>query len=169
MYAAAVNFPLNKPPVRIYVAHSAIDYLRHERISSSDVDFKPDVFETSGVQDFLEDIFKKHEELGPYTFVLGSFGAHPDGIPFVDFFGYYQVGDWPGAAVAMPLKWTLQGMKRSMVQIPEDTLLMLGKEAEYRKTTKSINEYITNMPQVLALSETIDWSKNVWRMHQMNP
>jgi len=105
----------------------------------------------TNARDHLSEFIDNHPAVfSPYTYVLGTVrGDVQSGDKLVDVFGF-MLKNWSDNPDVYP--WTV----KNGVYIPEvnichycgDTLMLLGEEEKFRRTKKSLEEYIFHDPDL---------------------
>ena len=94
------------------------------------------------------------KEIMKFDYLLGAIWGKKD-EKIIDLFGFSDISEWPGNpdVTSFVIKnggYDTREDDDSFVESYTcgDTLIMLGEEEKYRRTTKSLDEYMRNPPEI---------------------
>jgi hypothetical protein len=142
----SMTFSKKKPPIRVYIHTTGLEKcFGYNPLDQA----KKHVKRTLDSLEEMKEIQKEVPNLNFDYIIAGVWGDESTKEKMIDFVGYRVTGEWPGNPDIS--FWT----SRSGVfdfsgedVVCGDILIALGKEEEYRRTTKSLEDYISNPPEL---------------------
>lgn len=143
---ARLNYPDFQTPARVYIHKGGFV----EAFGS------PPEPRITNARNYFIKCFRKVPE-GRFDYVLAIIWGR-EGKPMADFFGYHDIGSWPGNPTISA--WVMENgviapNDRSKDITCGDGIIITGLEEIYRRGTKNLEEFVHNPPQVKGL-EFID-------------
>ncbi len=145
-FIGRINLPDLKVPVRAYVHEAGFNEA-----------YKGDIEEAQAyLKDFMTDSLRWYsgKEIMKFDYLLGAIWGKKD-EKIIDLFGFSDISEWPGNpdVTSFVIKnggYDTREDDDSFVESYTcgDTLIMLGEEEKYRRTTKSLDEYMRNPPEI---------------------
>ncbi len=139
-----------RPPIRAYI-HKAGLYEA----------FGPE-YPRLGAEDHLMEVLNEHKKrLQKYVFLLAALWGKikekdpPKATKMIDFFGFYDIDNWERSNPDIDLFVMKEGIIIPETSICEDTLIVFGREAEFRRKTASLPDYMYNTPELGKLTPRI--------------
>jgi hypothetical protein len=131
------NLPNKEPPVRAYLHQAGF-----KELYGGDTD-KAEFY-------FLGILDSQHKNLDNFGYVLATIWGDKDSrAKIIDFFGYSSVSPKENPEVHA---WVVRDgvtIRTGLDHSPTtcgDTLIVLGREEEHRRTTKDLNDFMSNPP-----------------------
>jgi hypothetical protein len=137
-FNARLNFEHTNPPMRAYVHKTWGHYQEAE--------------------EYLNDVLHKYEkEFAKCGFILAAVwrSETSNNLDVLRFdFSVPSVGIWPGNPVISP--WSVKnGLYDPRETTLEDIVIVFGEEGKYRRTTKTLEEYVKKWPYLEKLEPQI--------------
>ena len=137
-----INLPDFEVPVRAYIHEAGF-----EEVYGGDVEV---------ARKRLEDVirlsdWKEREKQMNLQYILTTLIGGEEkyqGKPIVGFFGFFDIENWPGESKVKIFCYLKPDQREVILNVRGDTLIMLGEEEKYRRTTKSLDEYMRNPPEI---------------------
>ncbi len=130
------QFRGHTPQVRVYYHKSGFELYSSEKRDPT--------------MDLINALEKHDSELKSFNYVLAvAWGDINKKERIIEFFGYREITEWPGNPEVSSL------IIKNNILVPQreitcgDTLILLGEEEKYRRTTRSLDEYFTYPPHLI--------------------
>jgi len=149
-FIARLNFPQLEVPGRVYVHPVGFAEAYENKLTN--------------LQNYFLEISQHHKYLfaGCNYFLATIWGDVKNKERVADLFMFSCVKNWPGNPDVLPYEIREGELIREKGLAPEDetftcsdTLIMLGKEEEYRRATKSLEEYMVRYPDLGELEASL--------------
>jgi len=94
----------------------------------------------------LEGLHASRNYIGRFSHILAAvWGDESDKV--IDFFGYQGIKNWPGNAGCVPWNVVNGSMNILIEHCCEDAQLMVADEIRYRRSCKSLEDFMANPPE----------------------
>ena len=155
VFIAQENTRIKELPVRTYIAESwKKAFPGNELYSSKKLASE---YQKSSLGPLVD--LATREEL---SFFITGIWANESGSKNIDVFGYSFDKNWPGNPVIA--NWTIEdgGWRKNFIVECGDSTILRGEEEKYRRTTKSLQEYIENPIPIVRLVEAGCFKQDNW-------
>lgn len=133
-FVARFNLPSRKPFVRAYLHRAGLLSAYGQKDTPVDC-----------AKSYMTEVIES-TDLQRYAWVLAAIWGNSSGERCIDFFGYGGISDWTGNPDVSAF------VVKNGIIIPQkeitcgDTLIVLGKEESFRRTTQNLEEYASKWP-----------------------